>query len=93
MTKHIVTETDLVTEYDDGTEAVRFTEAEYAAMAADPVRFGLVRPCGHPTGNGDCLVCEFAGYSEDREDYGCEGHPAGPGDPMGVTYCDGTCRP
>jgi hypothetical protein len=23
----------------------------------------------------------------------CEGHPAGPSDPMGVTvYCDGTCR-
>lgn len=30
-------------------------------------------------------------YPEDDE--GCEGHPAGPFDPMGQTvYCDGTCR-
>jgi hypothetical protein len=27
------------------------------------------------------------------EDEGCQGHPAGPGDPMGQTvYCDGSCR-
>jgi hypothetical protein len=36
-------------------------------------------------------------YREEvREEYeynGCEGHPAGPFDPMGQTvYCDGSCR-
>ncbi len=30
---------------------------------------------------------------DDYEDEGCEGHPAGPYDQMGVTvYCDGSCR-
>jgi hypothetical protein len=29
----------------------------------------------------------------DEGDGGCQGHPAGPFDPMGVTvYCDGTCQ-
>ena len=29
----------------------------------------------------------------DEEASGCQGHPAGPFDPMGVTvYCDGTCQ-
>lgn len=60
----IIFEDDRVTEYSDGTEEVRFTEAEYAAMAADPVRFGYARPCGHPTGPGDCLDCEFAGEND-----------------------------
>lgn len=30
---------------------------------------------------------------DDDEDDDCQGHPAGPFDPMGVTtYCDGSCR-
>jgi hypothetical protein len=29
----------------------------------------------------------------DEDDASCQGHPAGPFDPMGVTvYCDGTCQ-
>lgn len=32
-----------------------------------------------------------AGETEDQPE--CEGHPAGPFDPMGVTmYCDGSCN-
>jgi hypothetical protein len=65
---YITYEDDLVTEYSDGREEVRFTEAEWAAMRADPVRFGLARPCGHPLSydadgqpiSSDCLVCEYA---------------------------------
>jgi hypothetical protein len=63
---YITYEDDLVTEYSDGREEVRFTEAEWAAMRSDPA-FGYVRRCGHPTSivNGvlidsDCLVCEYA---------------------------------
>lgn len=30
---------------------------------------------------------------DDEDEEGCQGHPAGPFDPMGETvYCDGTCR-
>ena len=33
------------------------------------------------------------GDEDDLDDGGCQGHPAGPFDPMGVTvYCDGTCQ-
>jgi hypothetical protein len=33
-------------------------------------------------------------YDPSQNDDGCEGHPAGPNDPMGETvYCDGTCQP
>lgn len=35
-------------------------------------------------------------YGRSAHEYdegGCQGHPAGPGDPMGETvYCDGSCR-
>lgn len=94
-TTHIVHDSDTVTEYADGSTEVRFTEREWEIMQANPVLFGLALRCGHPTnaadGAGDCLMCEFAGY--DEEYTGCEGHPAGPYDPMGVTViCDGSCR-
>jgi hypothetical protein len=53
-----------ITEYADGTEEVRFTDAEWAIMRNDPA-FGYVRRCGHPTTiyNGvlidnDCPICE-----------------------------------
>jgi hypothetical protein len=37
-----------------------------------------------------CRVNEF--FPDEDEDE-CEGHPAGPFDPMGQTvYCDGSCR-
>ena len=36
---------------------------------------------------------ESADDEADEGDAGCQGHPAGPFDPMGVTvYCDGTCQ-
>jgi hypothetical protein len=42
-------------------------------------------------GNGTPDVCA-ACYEEAPVDE-CDGHPAGPNDPMGVTvYCDGSCR-
>lgn len=46
----IVYESRLVTEYEDGTEDVRFTDDEYAAMALRPRFFGLVLQCGHALG-------------------------------------------
>jgi hypothetical protein len=58
-------EDDLVTEYSDGREEVRFTESEWSVMMTDP-SFGYVRSCGHPTNAnqygeyGDCLICEYA---------------------------------
>jgi hypothetical protein len=69
-------EDDLVTEYSDGTEEVRFTNEELEAMAADPVRFGLVRRCGHAFSfaygspvDSDCMICE-AGAEYDYDDDG-----------------------
>jgi len=62
---YITYQDDLVTERSDGSEEVRFTDAEWAVMMKDPA-FGYVRPCGHPTNAnqfgemGDCLICEYA---------------------------------
>lgn len=77
MSPRIVYEDELVTEYDDGTEEVRFTPAEYEAMAADPATFGLA--CRHH-GAGPhwlrdhqlCLVCEVGpdDYPDDDETEG-----------------------
>jgi hypothetical protein len=39
--------------------------------------------------------CEGSDHDDeaDKDDDGCQGHPAGPFDSMGVTvYCDGTCQ-
>lgn len=53
-----------LTEYADGTEEVRFSDAEWAVMRNDPA-FGYVRPCGHKTTivsgilrDDDCPFCE-----------------------------------
>jgi len=69
----IVYEDKFITEFSDGTEEVRFTEAEWEVMLADPA-FGYVHAgCGHPTsayerrametGMGDthCHRCEIEG--------------------------------
>ena len=41
--------------------------------------------------HSDCWSKMIAATEDD--DDGCEGHPAGPMDPMGETvYCDGRCR-
>lgn len=40
-------EDDFVTEYDNGTEEVRFSDDEWAFMLKDPVYFGLAGRCGH----------------------------------------------
>lgn len=62
----IVYEDEFITEYDDGTEEVRFTDAEWEQMLTDP-RFGYVFSCGHripvdthgqPGGDGTCWICE-----------------------------------
>lgn len=63
MNNPIRYEDPLITEYADGTEEVRFTDAEWAVMMRDPA-FGYVRRCGHPTNAnqygeyGDCPICE-----------------------------------
>jgi hypothetical protein len=46
-----------ITEYDDGTEEVRFTDAEWERMLADPA-FGYVHRCGHPTSAGERRAME-----------------------------------
>ena len=64
---------DSITEYDDGTEEVRFTDAEWEAMLADS-RFGYVCRLGHRQGDADhrygaCLTCEhMAEYEYDPDD-------------------------
>jgi hypothetical protein len=63
-----------ITEYADGTEEVRFSNAEWEIMRKDPA-FGYVRHCGHPTNAnqfgefGDCPICE-AGYADYDDDGG-----------------------
>lgn len=57
----IIHESKFVTEYSDGTEEVRFSEAEWAIMQQDPA-FGYVGRCGHSAlaflSDGSCPVCE-----------------------------------
>ena len=59
----IVHESEFVTEYDDGTEEVRFSKEEWDIMQHDP-RFGYIRTCGHPAtaslSDGSCAICEAA---------------------------------
>lgn len=70
---HIVYEDAAVTEYADGTEEVRFTDAEWEAMLSDP-RFGYVCRQGHRLGDADhrygaCLTCEhMAEYEYDPDE-------------------------
>lgn len=70
---HVTYEDAMVTEYSDGREEVRFTDAEWAQMMSDPA-FGYVRSCGHryaldtygqPSGS-DCMACEAGGWDEHR---------------------------
>ena len=57
----IIHESEFVTEYDDGTEEVRFSPAEWEIMSKDP-RFGYILRCGHPAtaslSDGSCSRCE-----------------------------------
>jgi len=74
-TARVVYEDEFITERADGTEEVRFTDAEWDRMYADPA-FGYVHRCGHPTssherrametgmGDTDCRICE-----NESEDY------------------------
>lgn len=48
----VVYEDEFVTEYDDGTEDVRFTDAEWEVMLNDP-RFGYVCQNGHRLSDSD----------------------------------------
>jgi hypothetical protein len=63
----VVHESEFVTEYSDGTEEVRFSEAEWEQMLTDP-KFGYVGTCGHSTAgflsDGSCPICEAAMYYE-----------------------------
>lgn len=58
---HIVYEDERVTEYNDGTEEVRFSEEEWKVMERNPRYFGLVLPCGHANQHYDpaegCFAC------------------------------------
>jgi hypothetical protein len=47
MTAAIYYEDEYVTEYVDGTETVRFSDDEWAAMMRDPVYFGYSCRAGH----------------------------------------------
>lgn len=43
----VVYHDEFITEYDDGTEEVRFSDDEYKAMMQDPVYFGYACLNGH----------------------------------------------
>lgn len=68
----IIYQDEGITEYDDGTEEVHFSDAEWTVMMADPVRFGYVCPRGHAWSHaerehGHCNACEH-GPDEDDSD-------------------------
>lgn len=67
----VVYQDDQVTEYDDGTEEVRFTDDEHDVMARSPRYFGLCLPCGHDNkffnAAEGCSAC--LDISEAGEDY------------------------
>lgn len=73
----IVYQDDQVTEYEDGTEEVRFSDAEWEAMSLRPRYFGLVLQCGHALSHYNaaegCIACFSIGeelqYCESDEDY------------------------
>lgn len=46
----------MITEYDDGTEEVRFSDAEWGEMMRDPVYFGYSCPQGHRLREDDSFV-------------------------------------
>jgi hypothetical protein len=82
---NVIFQDELHTAYDDGTEEVRFTDAELDMMAADPA-FGYVRTCGHPVersmqnnpfGPGDCPICEgeMAAYDYGQDPEWVAAHP------------------
>ena len=60
---HIVYEDELITEYSDGREEVRFTDEEWAVMMADPVAWGYACERGHridlpgAIGGEGCVAC------------------------------------
>jgi len=66
----IIHESKFVTEYDDGTEEVRFSEEEWDIMLKDP-RFGYILGCGHPAtaslSDGSCSICEGL-MSQEQDD-------------------------
>lgn len=52
-----------------------------------------VRVAGYGYMPADEAARLVAAHDRDRAPRECEGHPAGPFDPMGETvYCDGSCR-
>lgn len=68
----IIYQDDLITEFDDGTEEVRFTDAEWAMMMEDPVRFGYACPSGHAWSDSErehdhCHTC-VAAQEADHDD-------------------------
>lgn len=70
---HAIFISRLVTEYDDGTEEVRFTEDEARVMAADPVYYGYAfEGCGHATqgneGPEGCILCFNINEARSEED-------------------------
>lgn len=52
----VVYHDEFITEYDDGTEEVRFSDDEYKAMMQDPVYFGYACLNGHRIREDDPFV-------------------------------------
>ena len=71
MTARITYQDSRVTEYEDGTEEVHFSDNEYNVMARSPRYFGLCLPCGHSNSHYDpcegCNAC-FCLAETDPED-------------------------
>lgn len=70
----VVYEDEFVTEYNDGTEEVRFSDDEWAVMAADPARFGFACKL-HGTrdwlrDHQLCMICEVGEPDDYYEEEG-----------------------
>lgn len=64
-----------------------------AANLASDYGCEVEKNCGFYVERFDAKTLDRISNALDGDDGECEGHPAGPCDPMGETvYCDGTCR-
>jgi len=69
---------------------VQYCDLALATFGRTPARFDRERA---ENALARCVQAIQAAEAMTVDEDGCEGHPAGPYDPMGVTvYCDGSCR-
>lgn len=75
MSRRVVYQDQFITEYNDGTEEVRFTDTEWEVMLTDPA-FGYICNFGHRLTKSDhhyivvqgiCPHCEFEADAWDYE--------------------------